>query len=170
MDDRPRSPAVVFALARTIVYASLFIGLFLVFVPARVLARSGVVGPPPGGPWRLIGTGVAAAGLALALWCVVTFAVVGRGTPAPFDPPRRLVVRGPYRYLRNPMYLGAALALGGAAVAYRSLALLAYTALFLAITHVFVLVYEEPTLRRTFGDDYERYCRDVRRWWPRLRG
>jgi protein-S-isoprenylcysteine O-methyltransferase Ste14 len=65
------------------------------------------------------------------------------------------------------MYLGAALALGGAALFYRSLPLLGYTALFLLITHLFVLVYEEPTLRRLFGKDYEAYCARVRRWRPR---
>ena len=105
--------------------------------------------------------------LALALWCVLTFALVGRGTPAPFDPPRRLVVRGPYRFVRNPMYIGAAIALAGAALFYRSLPLLGYLALFLLVTHLFVCVYEEPTLRRAFGAEYEAYCRRVRRWWPR---
>ena len=158
-------PATVFALARTIVYASLFIGFFLVFLPTRL---TGIVTPPPGGATRLLGTGVAIAGLGLALWCVATFALVGRGTPAPFDPPRQLVVRGPYRFVRNPMYIGAILALAGAATAYRSATLLAYAAAFAVVTHLFVVGYEEPTLRRTFGEDYDRYCRDVRRWWPRF--
>ena len=66
------------------------------------------------------------AGGALALWCILAFALVGKGTPAPFDPPRRLVVAGPYRYVRNPMYIGAGLALTGAAMFYGSLRLLSY--------------------------------------------
>jgi len=105
-------------------------------------------------------------GGALALWCVATFALVGKGTPAPFDPPRRLVMRGPYRIVRNPMYLGAVFALAGAALYYESWPLVGYTALFLLATHLFVVWYEEPTLRRTFGQEYDAYCRRVRRWWP----
>ena len=107
-----------------------------------------------------------AAGAALALWCIGTFALVGKGTPAPFDPPRRLVVRGPYRMIRNPMYLGAGLALASAALFYQSAPVAAYAALFWLATHLFVVAYEEPTLRRTFGAEYEEYCRRVRRWWP----
>jgi protein-S-isoprenylcysteine O-methyltransferase Ste14 len=94
--------------------------------------------------------------------------VVGKGTPAPFDPPRRLVIRGPYRYLRNPMYLGAALALLGAALFYRSLPLLGYVGGFLLVTHGFVVWYEEPTLGRLFGAEYQAYRTRVRRWLPRI--
>jgi protein-S-isoprenylcysteine O-methyltransferase Ste14 len=111
----------------------------------------------------------AAIGAALAVWCVLTFALLGKGTPAPFDPPRRLVVRGPYQFVRNPMYLGAATALAGAALFYQSAALAGYGGAFLLMTHVFVVGYEEPTLRTTFGDEYSRYCRQVGRWWPTLK-
>ncbi len=153
-------------LIRALVYATLFIGLVLVFLPGQVLAWSGIVRPAAIGPPQVAGMIVGAAGAALALWCILTFAVVGKGTPAPFDPPRRLVIRGPYRFVRNPMYVGAGLALAGAALFYHSLAVLAYTALFFVITHLFVLFYEEPTLRRTFGGEYEAYRRHVPRWWP----
>jgi protein-S-isoprenylcysteine O-methyltransferase Ste14 len=112
---------------------------------------------------------VGAGGAALALWCIVTFAVIGRGTPAPFDPPRRLVVIGPYRLVRNPMYLGAGLALARAALFYESRALLGYCAAFAFVMYLFVVVYEEPTLRATFGAPYVRYCERVHRWWPRPR-
>ena len=155
-------------LARTITYAALFIGFLLVFVPARLLTWSGITRPPAIGLPQIVGMVMAAAGAALALWCILTFAVVGRGTPAPFDPPRRLVVGGPYRTVRNPMYIGAGLALAGAALFYQSRALLTYAAAFLLITHLFVTWYEEPTLQRTFGEDYETYRSSVRRWWPRL--
>jgi protein-S-isoprenylcysteine O-methyltransferase Ste14 len=107
-------------------------------------------------------------GGSLALWCILTFVLLGKGTPAPFDPPRHLVVAGPYRYVRNPMYLGAGLALAGAALVYRSIALLSYTALFLLATHLFVVFYEEPTLSRLFGADYQAYRAKVRRWLPHL--
>lgn len=156
----------MFVLARTVTYASLFIGFILIYLPARVLAWSVIVRPAAIEAQQVAGMVIGAAGAAVALWCVFTFAFIGRGTPAPFDPPRRLVIRGPYRFVRNPMYIGAGLALAGAALFYESLPLLAYTGLFLLVTHVFVMSYEEPTLRRTFGQAYETYCRQVRRWWP----
>jgi protein-S-isoprenylcysteine O-methyltransferase Ste14 len=158
----------VFVLARATTYATLFIGLLLVFVPGRILAWSGIVRPTELGLPESAGIVVGAAGGALALWCIVTFALIGKGTPAPFDPPRKLVVQGPYRYVRNPMYIGAALALCGAAIFYRSIPLLGYLGLFLIATHVFVVWYEEPTLACLFGDDYQAYRVRVRRWLPRM--
>jgi protein-S-isoprenylcysteine O-methyltransferase Ste14 len=158
----------VFTVVRALTYASLFVGFVLVWLPARLLQWTGIARPSATGALFFSGVAVATLGAALALSCVLAFALVGRGTPAPFDPPRRLVVRGPYRLVRNPMYLGAGLALAGAALAYRSVALVAYTAALFVATHLFVVLYEEPTLRSTFGGEYEAYCRRVRRWLPRL--
>jgi protein-S-isoprenylcysteine O-methyltransferase Ste14 len=157
----------VFVLLRALTYAALFIGFVLVFLPSRVLSRAGIAQPAALGAPQIAGMLMAAIGVAIALSCVLTFAVLGKGTPAPFDPPRRLVVRGPYRLVRNPMYIGAALALSGAALFYQSVSLLGYTGLFLLAAHLFVIWYEEPTLRRTFGADYDSYCFRVGRWWPR---
>lgn len=137
------------------------------FLPARVLVWSGIARPLRIGPAQVIGMLVGGTGAMLALWCIGTFIVVGRGTPAPFDPPRRLVVSGPYRLVRNPMYVGAGLALAGAALFYASWALLAYCAAFVLITHLFVITYEEPALQATFGDRYRQYRDAVPRWWPR---
>jgi len=152
---------------RAAAYASLFIGFLLVFLPARILEEAGVATPRSVGAPQLLGLVVTLLGACLALWCIFTFAFVGRGTPAPFDPPRHLVIRGPYEIVRNPMYLGAGLALAGAALFYQSVALAVYAAAFLLLTHLFVLLYEEPTLRRTFGDEYGAYCRRVGRWFPK---
>lgn len=124
--------------------------------------------PPAAGPTTILGLAIGLTGAALAVWCILTFVFVGKGTPAPFDPPRLLVIRGPYRYLRNPMYLGAGLVLGGAAIYYRSIALLGYAALFLIASHLFVVWYEEPTLTRLFGTEYQAYRHAVRRWLPRI--
>ena len=156
-------------LARALTYATLFIGLVLVLLPARILAAAGVVWPAAVGVWQVAGIGVTAVGAAVSLWCILTFVFAGRGTPAPFDPPRRLVVRGPYGVVRNPMYLGAATAVLGAALFYGSSALAGYAGLFLVAMHAFVVAYEEPTLRRMFGQDYGAYCDRVGRWWPRGR-
>jgi len=160
----------VFLLFRAITYSTLFIGVLLVFLPAQVLGRSGLVRPATFGPAQAMGAMVGAAGAALALWGIITFVVSGRGTPAPFDPPRHLVVAGPYRLVRNPMYVGAGLALAGAALFYEYWALLSYCAAFTLTMFLFVVVYEEPRLRATFGDAYVRYCERTARWWPRLRG
>ena len=158
----------MFVLARALTYAALFIGFVLVFLPARILSQSGISPPAEIGVPQAAGMMMVALGTALALWCVLTFAFVGKGTPAPFDPPRRLGVLGPYRIVRNPMYMGAGIALAGAAAFYQSVALLGFTGGFFLATYLFVRLYEEPTLRRMFGEEYETYLKDVRRWWPKL--
>jgi protein-S-isoprenylcysteine O-methyltransferase Ste14 len=158
---------VLLVLVRAATYSALFIGLFLIFLPGRILSSTGITQPAVVGVWQVAGMFLGVAGAALALSCILTFVFVGSGTPAPFDPPRRLVVRGPYRLTRNPMYLGAALALSGAALFYQSMRLLGYAGLFLFVAHLFVVLYEEPTLRRTFGGDYDTYSRRVGRWWPK---
>src|SRR6266404_3485199 len=88
----------MFVFVRAVTYATLFIGLVLVYVPARLLSWSGIVRPAAIQVQQVIGMVIGAAGSAVALWCIFTFASVGRGTPAPFDPPRRLVILGPYRF------------------------------------------------------------------------
>ncbi len=109
-----------------------------------------------------------AAGAAVALSCILTFALVGKGTPAPFDPPRRLVVRGPVPLCPQSDVRRSRLSHWRVRrIFYQSLALAGYTGLFLLTMHAFVVAYEEPTLRQTFGNDYEAYCRRVNRWWPR---
>jgi protein-S-isoprenylcysteine O-methyltransferase Ste14 len=107
------------------------------------------------------------AGGAIYAWCVWDFALFGRGTPAPIDAPKRLVVRGLYRWTRNPMYLGVLTVLLGWALAYGAASLLLYMMSFGAIVHLFIVLYEEPHLRRVFGREYEDYCAHVHRWWPR---
>lgn len=164
------APAVnIFVLVRAVTYAALFIGFVLVYLPARFLSWSGIVEPATTGAPQVAGMIMVAIGTAIAFWCVFTFVFIGKGTPAPFDPPRKLVIRGPYRFVRNPMYIGAALGLAGAAIFYGSIPMAIYAGLFLLVAHLFVIFYEEPTLRRTFGAEYEAYCRCVKRWWPKTR-
>ena len=110
-----------------------------------------------------------ATGLGILLHCSGMLAWVGRGTLAPFDPPERLVVRGLYRYMRNPMYVGVLLMLLGEALFFESLALLWYAVIWFGVINVVVVAYEEPTLRGDFGESYDRYCRTVHRWVPTLR-
>src|SRR5213594_1218289 len=103
-------------LFRALTYATLFIGLLLVFVPDRILAPAGIVRPATIGLVQILAMLIIVAGAALAIASILTFVFIGKGTPAPFDPPRKLVVAGPYRWVRNPMYIGAGLVLLGAAM------------------------------------------------------
>jgi len=156
----------MFALVRAIVYATLFISVVLVFIPEQILLATGITRPSQIGPLHGVGLVLVVLGGALAIWCILTFALVGKGTPAPFDPPRKLVAAGPYRWVRNPMYLGAAAALTGAALFYQSAALVAFAAGFVVAAHMFVVLFEEPTLERTFGARYADYRNAVPRWLP----
>ncbi len=123
----------------------------------------------PAWPWRVAGALLIAGGLAVVLHAFARFVLEGLGTPAPVAPPEHLVVGGLYRHLRNPMYVAVAATIAGQSLLLGRPVLLAYAALFLAVTAAFVRFYEEPVLRRQFGDEYERYRRAVPGWWPRLR-
>lgn len=105
-------------------------------------------------------------GAVVALSCVVSFVVRGKGTPAPFDPPRRVVATGPYRFVRNPMYLGAILLLSGFGLYARSPSVLGLAACAALIAHLLVVFYEEPDLERRFGETYAAYRRVTNRWIP----
>lgn len=120
--------------------------------------------------WRWLAAVPSVLGFAVAIRCVWNFGWTGRGTPAPFAPPQRLVVVGFYRYVRNPMYLGFAVGWIGLWIVFGHVSLTAIAwALATALgLHLFVVFYEEPTLRGKFGEDYKEYCRNVRRWWPRF--
>lgn len=105
-------------------------------------------------------------GAGLYLRCIWGFGSEGKGTPAPIDPPKHLVVRGPYRFVRNPMYLGIYLILAGEGVLFESRSLLVLLLVFFTASFLFVLLYEEPALLRKFGESYEEYRRTVPRWIP----
>ncbi len=111
-----------------------------------------------------------AAGATIYLWTVWDFATAGKGTPLPMDAPRHLVVRGLYRYTRNPMYLGVLLIVLGWSCVFAELWLVAYAAAVALLVHIFVVFYEEPTLLRSFGAEYQAYCQSVSRWLPHFRG
>ena len=106
-------------------------------------------------------------GIMIYIWCAWNFTFVGEGTPAPFDPPKKLVVKGPYQYVRNPMYVFVALTLIGEGIYFETMILVLYAALAVILAHIWVVSYEEPTLRRKFGESYIRYCERVSRWLPK---
>lgn len=116
---------------------------------------------------KIVGAALIVAGLAPLLDAFARFAFEGEGTPAPVAPTRRLVVHGPYRYVRNPMYLGVLALILGQALLFASLPLLAYAAFIALAFHLFVTFYEEPTLRQTYGTAYDAFTAAVPRWLPR---
>ena len=151
-------------------FATIFIAYFLVYLPWIWAIQGRAVSYEGLDSLRWLAVVPLAVGGYIALRCIFSFAWTGLGTPAPFDPPRTLVITGFYRYVRNPMYLGAALFIFGETALLGSIRNgLLYVALFMSCLAVFVLLYEEPALRSKFGVGYEEYCRNVPRFLPRLR-
>jgi protein-S-isoprenylcysteine O-methyltransferase Ste14 len=151
-------------LIRSLLAAALLPGTVTIIVPWLILGR----GASTGAHWP--GLVLVALGAAILFRCIWEFAVSGRGTLAPIDPPTRLVVNGLYRYVRNPMYVGVVLILAGEAWAFASGWLAMYAAGFFLVVNLFIIFYEEPALRRTFGESYAEYTRTVPRWMPKIPG
>jgi protein-S-isoprenylcysteine O-methyltransferase Ste14 len=151
---------------RTLLFTVLVPGTVLVFVPLALLG-SGFGPSLQVGPFRWVGLLPLCLGLVAILWCFLDFIRRGHGTPAPYDPPRKLVIAGLYRFVRNPQYVGVILVAVGEALLTEAVVLLGYSALLAVAYHTLVLYYEEPTLRRLFGEAYVRYCEAASRWLPR---
>jgi protein-S-isoprenylcysteine O-methyltransferase Ste14 len=147
---------------RNLLFTLVVPGLGAVALPRWILTSGD--GAPVTTRWYAVG--VIAVGAILYLACVWIFAVVGRGTPGPWDAPRHFVAVGPYRWVRNPIYLAALLVVLGEAWLFVSRSLLLYTGAMAIFFHLFVVGYEEPQLRRAFGQTYVDYTRRVRRWLP----
>jgi protein-S-isoprenylcysteine O-methyltransferase Ste14 len=150
-------------LVRTLLFTILVPNTVTVVVPYLLL---------PGGDFELgpacyVGIPFIALGAAIYLRCAWDFARVGLGTPAPIDPPRNLVAGGLYHHVRNPMYVGIVSMLIGESFFFESRRVLAFALFAFVATHLFVICYEEPTLRKKFGASYEEYCRTVPRWIPK---
>lgn len=138
-------------------------GTVAVYVPLRFFRAAEPVHPG----LRFLGIGLVAVGAAVVLWCIWEFGTRGKGTPAPIDAPRRLVVRGLYRYVRNPMYVGVLTVILGWAAFFASGGALVYAVSLAIVFHLVVVLYEERALKSAFGTEYEDYRRRVGRWWPR---
>jgi protein-S-isoprenylcysteine O-methyltransferase Ste14 len=153
--------------------ASLGSLVFLVVAPGTVAgwvpyALTGWQLAPAPWPLRALGVALITLGAVLLVSCFARFALVGRGTPAPIAPPERLVVGGAYAHVRNPMYVALVALILGQAALLPDLKLVGYAALVWLTTHLFVLGYEEPALRRSFPEDYAAFFAAVPRWIPRL--
>jgi protein-S-isoprenylcysteine O-methyltransferase Ste14 len=154
----------LWAVFKTLLFTVLLPGSVTVLIPYYFLRP---------GSWPEF-TGTGAVGVALIalgatgyLWCAWNFAWVGVGTPAPIDPPRRLVAVGLYRFVRNPMYVAVVSVLFGESMLFRSGRVVGYALIACLACHLFVVFYEERALRKKFGADYEAYCKTVPRWLPK---
>ena len=144
-----------------------------ILIPRWLIAGSGLSAMwPPDSPAamvaRIAGGLSFLAGLALFVWCLYLFAARGKGTLAPWDPPRKLVVTGPYRYVRNPMISGVLLILAGETLFHGSRTIGSWLLTFFVINQIYFMISEEPMLLSRFGEDYRAYKENVPRWIPRL--
>jgi protein-S-isoprenylcysteine O-methyltransferase Ste14 len=119
--------------------------------------------------FRALGVLLICAGLPVLLDSFARFAIEGFGTPAPIAPPRHLVITGLYRYVRNPMYVAVSLLVFGQGLLFGSVQVLKYGLAVVVGFHLFVLFYEESAMRGKFKNEYDVYCKNVRRWWPRIK-
>jgi len=151
---------------KTLLFTIVVPGTVAVYIPHLLLRSSS---KPQTGFVSWLGGAMIIVGASIYFRCAWEFAVRGLGTPAPIAPTKYLVTTALHRSVRNPMYLGVALAIAGQGVLYRNLHVAEYAGIMLLTAHIFVVLYEEPTLRRQFGDSYEAYRKTVPRWLPKFR-
>jgi protein-S-isoprenylcysteine O-methyltransferase Ste14 len=151
---------------RSLFFTLLVPGTVVILIPYLILSQEGRSIPGRWGPNQFLSLVPVLLGAAILLRCIWDFAAKGRGTLAPVDPPKELVVKGLYRYVRNPMYWGVLVLLLGEAAFFESGTLLWYTALWFIAVNLVVVLFEEPALRRRFGTSYNVYCQTVHRWIP----
>lgn len=149
--------------------ATIFVpGTACILVPCFILRTSNASLSPTIGFWQIVGFLIIAWGIFMIVWVSTAFVRKGHGTPVPIDPPTRLIAQGLYRYVRNPMYVGAVLTVLGEAIYFRSGWLLLYAVVLWATLHTALIVFEEPQLRQRFDVEYEQYLKAVPRWIPRF--
>jgi len=151
---------------KTLLWSVFVPGTLTTLVPYLLLSSRLELFPMTLSSFRFTGLIPIVLGALLYLRCAWDFTFTGKGTPAPFDPPTKMVMRGLYRYVRNPMYVALLLVFTGESILFESASILICAAVLFSVFHLWVVFYEEPTLRRKFGDSYETYCRKVSRWIP----
>jgi len=160
-------PSKLFLWAKALVFTLVAPGTVLGLIPGVIIADGRGRVPATIGPGEVLALALIAGGVGLYASCLRLFVLVGGGTPAPVDPPSAMVAVGPYRFVRNPMYVGVVTALVGEALLFRSAVVAVYAAVVWAAFHAFVILVEEPGLRARFGESYQRYLMEVPRWAPR---
>lgn len=155
-------------LIKTLIFSILVPGSVTVLFPFLLLSNDLEVLLFDPGAMKYGGMFPILLGLLFYVWSAYDFAVFGKGTPAPLDPPKRLVIKGPYRYTRNPMYTGGVLILIGESLYFGSATLVMYACFVWLMFHLFVILYEEPHLKTIFGANYEAFMLATPRWIPRV--
>jgi protein-S-isoprenylcysteine O-methyltransferase Ste14 len=150
---------------KTLIFSILVPGTVAGVVPWLLLQKSGGAVLLLPSIW-MVGFLPLLLGVGFYLWCAGAFTFIGKGTPAPIDAPKVLVIQGPYQWVRNPMYIAVLSVVIGEAILFRSFLLVGYALLVGLTVHMFVVFVEEPSLRRQFGASYETYLRAVPRWLP----
>lgn len=173
MDEKEQSIQVVRKITgrlmttiKSIIFIIVLPGAVMFYIPYYVISLHSELFFPDTGVFRFMGVIPGSIGAAIGLWCVWDFINTGKGTPAPIDPPRHLVIKGLYRLTRNPMYVGVLLVLFGEILFFESTVLIIYLFLVWLLFHLFVIFYEEPTLKDKFGSAYIQYMESVPRWLP----
>jgi protein-S-isoprenylcysteine O-methyltransferase Ste14 len=160
----------VSAVAKTLVFTVFVPGTVAGYVPWRLRQDAASMAASMSGAEEWAAITVIAIGIAIYLYTAFWgFALIGGGTPAPIAPTRILVVKGLHRFVRNPMYIGVGLVIGGQAWLFHSPHIAIYMVCMLLVAHLFVILYEEPTLQKQFGEEYDHYRASVPRWIPRFR-
>jgi protein-S-isoprenylcysteine O-methyltransferase Ste14 len=157
-------PSMGWTLVLRTLFWAIIPGAVIVYIPYLIVTRWQPTVVARWGVPQLLGSIPIMVGAALFVHCIWLFAAIGRGTLSPLDPPKRFVVRGLYRYVRNPMYVVCLVILFGEALFFQSIAILKYAVGWFVLIHLVVVLYEEPTLREQFGESYDRYRRHVGRW------
>jgi protein-S-isoprenylcysteine O-methyltransferase Ste14 len=158
--------SLLYLVFKTLLYLIFEAGLFALYIPLAFLRTGPRIET---GVLSFLAIPLWLIGSLTVLWCFWAFTFKGRGTPDPTDPPKELVVTGPYHYVRNPGYVGVVFIFLGHFLWFGYWALLNYATLAFIGVHFFVVLYEEPTLKRRFGASYEKYLKAVPRWIPRFR-
>ena len=153
-------------LLRNLIFTILQPGVVTVLIPYLLLRNAGDKNffPDSWTVWHYVGALIMILGFSILLSCILRFVTEGKGTISPVDPTKKLVAKGLYRYSRNPMYVGAMLALTGEAVFWQSIVLAIYASIVFIAFNLFIIFHEEPRLKRDFGTEYESYFQKVRRW------
>jgi len=150
---------------KNLLFTILVPGTFALLLPILITAGRS----PASGYIRAVAVILISFGVAIYVRCIWDFLIYGRGTPLPLDAPKGLVIRGIYLYIRNPMYSGVLMVILGWSIFFQDAVLVVYTVIIGTIFHLFVVLYEEPHLQQTFGDEYKNYCKQVGRWLPKIR-
>ena len=165
---KPETSETIKAFFGTLGFLFVLLPIILIGIPWKILSTPGDTLLFDLGKFRYLGLVPIFAGIVIYVWCSCSFLFSGKGTPIHSMPPKKLVVKGLYRFVRNPIYIGGFFVLAGEVLLFQSKGIFIYFLIVFGLINIFVPVYEEPRLEKRFGVTYKRYRQSVPRWVPRL--